>query len=301
MAGGYARISHGALTSEKVNALLDDPGGLAAFGLWVAATVTSSRDLLDGKVPFRALRGLVTESKEEATCFSFASLVAKLVACGLASTDGSNLLLVGYADHNATRASVEAISEKRKKAGALGGKQLASRLLEQNGSKPKQVASTALKQPISTYIHTSGSDLSEISDPDLSGDPTQGPAPPAKVDPAPLPDWLDDPQPSTVAAAVDAEVRSLAKRVRTLWRDEFRRRSDWEWHGLHDGPEFERLAAWCVPQARSLGVDAGRLAEGVVLGFFATRQQRSWNPKWLNDRPERYAQAYAEQAKAGAR
>lgn len=94
--------------------------------------------------------------------------------------------------------------------------------------------------------------------------------------------------------AVTAEVQALAKRIRSTWRREFAARSDWEWQGLHDGPEFAKLGAWCVAQSARMECDPGQLADGVVLGFFATRAQKHWKPKWLNDGPERYAQAYAD-------
>jgi hypothetical protein len=177
----YAKISHAILTGKRFNDLLAHHADVAldAWAVWSFCQVVSTRDLSDGRV-YR--HQLATLSKPERV----ASAVDALCSVGLVECDGEHVIvLLDFAEHNSTKAEVEALRTRRSDAGRAGGKSAKPKATKQMLSKHQANASGLLdvcldsaeakaKPPVSVSASASvvGSDLDHGAEPDLGLLPT---------------------------------------------------------------------------------------------------------------------------------
>lgn len=194
---GYAKIHHSLLSSAKVARLTEQYEGhiaLAAIGLWTVMVTMSSERLTDGVVYLRDIAGW--GSQEVIT-----DAIGALGAVGLAEFESeTSLRIVGYEEHNNTSEQVRALSQKRKKSGALGGKQNKKFCFDDAKAKAKQTVSVS----DSVFVSDLNPDPERARPP---GDPPPERPPTLEVRPPPL--TLVEPHPPLAPAApVDAQVRS---------------------------------------------------------------------------------------------
>ncbi len=244
---GYAKVHHSLFSSDKITRLIaqhDDHVALAAIGLWTVMITLSSERLTDGIVPLRDLAGWGTQ--EVVT-----DCIGALGAVGLIEFHSElTLKVVGYETHNSTSEHVRGVSEKRKKSGALGGKQ------------KKSVCLDTSKQPVSDSVSVFASDSSP--DPDV---PKRPPRPPlALVDPEP---------PVAPTAPIDARVRSALVRG---YREAFEGRHRTMPTDVVSGSLDAAIPA-VIHRASVTGRDPLELAAGVGPMWVTTRTSPAI-PRW---------------------
>ena len=155
MKGGHLQVHHSLITSTKKARLAHEfrADAAACMGLWLEASLYASGQLTDGKVPVPVLYSMADPEHAQ-------RLIGILVEVELfARVSDYEVEIVGYLERNRSREQVEAISEKRKNAGTLGGK------VSKPKAKPKQNKSKAkakAKPPVSVSV--SVSEVVSVSD-----------------------------------------------------------------------------------------------------------------------------------------
>jgi hypothetical protein len=126
---------------------------LEHFGLISCALAYCLRNLTDGHLPLKAVRGFGKSGKG-------IKVANQLVAFGRWEHDGNGYLILGYLQHNPSRAEVLAKREARAKAGKTGGLRSGESRSKNEASaspvastmskqEPKQLASTLLNPSLS--------------------------------------------------------------------------------------------------------------------------------------------------------
>lgn len=89
---------------------------LAHLGLIACAITYANRNLTDGVIPRKAVRGFGADGGGEAAA-------SRLVELGIWEATETGFLIVGYLDHNQSKAQVEARHKAKSTAGKKGGKE----------------------------------------------------------------------------------------------------------------------------------------------------------------------------------
>ena len=150
MKGGHLQVHHSLITSTKKARLAHEfrAEAAACMGIWLEASLYASDQLTDGKVPVPVLYSMVDPELAK-------RLIDILVEVELfAKISDYEVEIVGYLDRNRSREQVEALSEKRKNAGSLGGARSKPK------AKPKQTESkkkAKAKPPVSVSVSVSES------------------------------------------------------------------------------------------------------------------------------------------------